>query len=255
MKKIFITFNFLVLVLLINSCGDILNPEPDTHTTKIKYHSVLKDQENSVIMPLKVGNIWVYKVTELNGDGSVNKISYDTTLVRKDTLLKDEQWFLVDDPSQSEELFFFTNTDVGLNIACTKCPNCKLLRAEYPKKYLTYLLREDGFPIKMGGYSENGERIDEYMAWLNTYEWIDVELIKSYISSYGVYDTYLYNLRGEANYINNQNVKIDVKPENLYNEYFVPNLGLVRKEYWSLRPEPTKTLFMLRELIYTNVKI
>ncbi|MEI6089778.1 MAG: hypothetical protein WCR42_04960 [bacterium] len=253
MRKLFILFNLLVLVLLISSCGDILNPEPDTHTTKIKYHSVLKDQEHSVIMPLKVGNIWVYKVTELNGDGSVNEITYDTTIVKKDTLLNGEKWFLVSDPNSKacSDPLLLTNTDKGLYSNFLGC-DCSLLRAEYPVKHQSYLYCSDEYPTEVRIYEEYGKLSEGKIVWVLSSFWIGIEKINDYLIFNNTSVCYKYKMNAE---VKTDGKKVYVKEYPADIEYFVPNLGLVRKEYCTADTAKKLKMSRLRELIYTNVKI
>jgi hypothetical protein len=246
MKKTFILFNLLVLVILISSCGDILNPEPDTHTTPIKYHYVLKEQEHSVIMPLKVGNMWVYKVTELNGDGSVNKISYDTLLVKKDTIRNHEKWFIIDNSSVTYELGFllFTNTDVGLfsNEDCS----CNILKAEYPNIYKRYLYLHLDFPI-----TDRDSLGEPYNQYINTDVWTDVERLVDYSTYLGIFDCFKYKTWSESK----KKGKIILAFDRVTIEYYVPNLGLVYKELCKRNDDESLNIYETWELIYTNVKI
>jgi hypothetical protein len=255
MKKLFISFSLLALVLLISSCGDILNPESYTHTSKIKYHSVLKDQEHSVIMPLKVGNMWVYKVTELNGDGSVKAITYDTTLVTKDTLINKEKWFITVNSQLKDRLgpLLLTNTDVGLfsNEDCS----CKTLKAEYPVRYHKYLLQLDELPLQIRIYDEHGELNDQPTTFASAFIWVDVEILSAYNSYYGIFKTFKYNTWCDISYINKESKKIKLLPNGQYTEYYVPDLGLVHKEFFNILSDSTQSLAKIWELTFTNVKI
>jgi hypothetical protein len=249
--------NLAVLVLFISSCGDLLNPESDTHTSQIKYHSVLKDQEHSVIMPLKVGNMWIYKVTELNGDGSVKGITFDTTLVRKDTIIDGEKWFITGDPTPEGrcDIICIANTDIGLVQNCLSCPKNNLLLAEYPSKFKTYLFNEEDYPTQLRDYSDTSEISDLFIICVNTKYWYEVVKVNSFITNYGVYDTYKYKLWVESSYINKKNVKVNI-PNNRFNlEYYVPDLGLVLAECWDKTSQGLEFIFIKKELIYTNVKI
>ncbi|MEI6089779.1 MAG: hypothetical protein WCR42_04965 [bacterium] len=253
MKKLFISFNLLVLVLLISSCGDIINPEPDTHTTPIKYHSVLKDQEHSVIMPLKVGYYWVYRVTSFNPDGSSESISYDTTFVKKDTLIDGCKWFILSDPGATDWVIYrcLTNTDIGLCSNGSKCLG-SLLRAEYPVKHKTYLYCDEEYPTQVRYYDDDGNLIDQRIVYATTNLWIDIQKISGYSLFYNSFDCFKYIMWVELK----AETKVQfAKDYPSANEYFIPNIGLVRKEYCTSDSLRNLKMYRLRELIYTNVKI
>jgi len=251
MKKLIILINFTLFAILISSCGDILNPEQDTHTTPIKYHKVLKDQEHSVIMPLKVGYYWVYKVTSFNSDGSIKSIGYDTTIVKKDTIINGEKWFLVDDPSSIDcfEYFCLTNTNIGL-YSNNLGSEFTLLRAEYPPKHQTYLFSEEEYPTQVRYYDDYGNLIDQRIVWLLSSFWIDIEKINSFLIFNKTFDCYKYKMNSEFK-IEGKKYNVPEYPADI--EYFVPNLGLVRKEYCMSDTAKNLKMYRLRELIYTNV--
>jgi len=50
-----------------------------------------KDEESSVIIPLKIGNYWIYRVTVLNKPD----VKIDTLTVTKDTLIRGEKWYII----------------------------------------------------------------------------------------------------------------------------------------------------------------
>jgi hypothetical protein len=250
MKKLFITFNLFVLILLISSCGDILNPVPDTHHTKIKYHIILKDQEHSVIMPLKIGNMWIYKVSGVSYDGKTDFIGYDTILVKRDTIIKGEKWFIAKDPSSNSENVVLTNTDVGL--LCNPECDCGLLRAEYPAEYTTYLYLQGYYPTLMRIFDNQGNLIDQKIVLLLSHMWVDVETTNDYFIFDKSFDCYKYSMRAEYD----KDGKTQAIPE--YEpmiEYFVPDLGLVRKDYSRFGNSNKPIIYKRMELIYTNVQI
>ncbi|MEI6089773.1 MAG: hypothetical protein WCR42_04935 [bacterium] len=253
MKKYIFGINLLAILLFISSCDDIVDADNNILKTKIEYQSVNQDQEKSVIMPLKVGNIWVYKVTELNDDGSTKSMWYDTTYVIKDTIINSEKWFLTADPNYSfnTEKVCLTNTDVGLYVNDMKC-FCYSLRAEYPAKHSSYLFsEEEDREVKVRSYSDDGKLIEEKTVNIRSSIVVDVAKHLSYQSSYGIYDCYSYNLRFEA-IVDGQIAELS-KPI-VTNEYFVPDLGLIRKEYSAYNNEEIMKIFKISELIYTNVK-
>lgn len=251
MRKILILMNFAVLVILISSCEGLLNPEPDTHTTQIKYHKVLKDQEHSVIMPLKEGNMWTYKVTDIKNNKSHNA----TIIVKKDTLINGTSWFFVNFPIYNNEYVCITNTDVGLSHNCLICPSLELLQAEYPVNYTTYLYKQEDYPTQFRDYSDDGVLIDQYILTVNNKYWVDVEIIKDFPTIYGKLEAYKYSMRGESNWTSKSNEKKQSESKLVFIEYFVPDLGLVRKELCEKNADGTLNIYELWELTSTNVKI
>ena len=250
MRKIFISFSLLALILLISSCGDILNPEPDTHTSKIKYHTMLKDQEHSVIMPLKVGNMWIYKVSSVSYDGKTEFIGYDTLIVKRDTIIKGEKWFIAKDPSSTDKEVVLTNTDIGL--ICNPDCFCGLLRAEYPAKYSTYLYMAGDYPTQVPYYNDQGELIDTKIVYAYAYFWMDVESIDDYTIFNKTFGCLKYQMRG-YNKLNGKIHSLSHFQPTI--EYFIPDLGLVRKDFCNLEHGDIINIIKRIELIYTNVKI
>ncbi|MEI6089780.1 MAG: hypothetical protein WCR42_04970 [bacterium] len=248
MRKIFILFNLIVLILLISSCEDILNPNNETHRTKIKYHAVLKDQEHSVIMPLKVGNEWEYKFTRTGS----SEVEYYKTIVRRDTLIDGKKWFIVSDALHLMSGNIFTNTDNGLFVFSTCNCTCLGLRAEYPANFKTYYFMKFKYsPLFVNYYTDNGEFIksDEITAELDS--WIDVEKIKGFPTIFGKKDCYKYHMHFDPITIKNAKASYYLS----YDEYYVPDLGLVRQEYFTTNDKGLVNLIATYELIKTNVKI
>ncbi|MEI6089776.1 MAG: hypothetical protein WCR42_04950 [bacterium] len=250
MRKFLIAINLLVLVLLISSCGDIINPEPDVHKTKIKHHIILNDQEHSVIMPLKIGNMWVYKVSGVSSDGTTEFIGYDTILVKRDTIIKSEKWFIAKDPSSNGTEVILTNTDVGL--LCNPECFCGILRAEYPAKYSSYLLYTSDWPTYIRVFNNQGELIDQNIIFVMVHAWIDVEMINEYTIFNKSVDCYKYQMRAEFDK-EGQTFNVPVYEPTL--EYFVPDLGLVRKDFCRIENETNLRIYKRMELVYTNVKM
>ena len=68
--------------------------------------------DKSVILPLKIGNYWVYKVTNTI-DG---KVETDTLKVARDTLIKGEKWFIVNHTSEHSFVLILQNKSDGLHM-------------------------------------------------------------------------------------------------------------------------------------------
>lgn len=253
MKKYIFAINLLALIILISSCEDIVDADNKIKKTKIEYQSVNQNQETSVIMPLKIGNYWVYKVTELNDDGTTKSTGYDTTYVIKDTLINGEKWFLTYDRSFSDhsKLVCLTNTNVGLYINDMIC-YCYSLRAEYPAKHTSYLFsEEEDRDVKVRRYSDDGKLLEEKTVNIRSRIMVDVAKLSNYKSSYGIYDCFSYNSRLEWT-VDGQTAE-SFKPI-VTKEYYVPDLGLIRKEYSTGDKEQNMKIYAFRELISTNVK-
>jgi hypothetical protein len=122
---------FLSILLLV-SCEDIVNSDKNIRITEIKYKSIKEDQENGVILPLKVGNKWHYDVTEFSVDAIKQAEYIDSIHVINETVISGERWFEVYFPVLSEGNIYMTNTDVGLWVKCDDCENQSFLLAKYP---------------------------------------------------------------------------------------------------------------------------
>lgn len=134
MKNLNFVFNMIFISLFLISCGDIIDSELNTRTTILEYKYVKSDQEHSVIMPLKAGNVWYYKVSEFADDGiKIKNIYYDSVLVLSKIEIKGEIWFQVYFPFITKEKpVLMTNTDVGLWVKCDDCESKSFLWAKYP---------------------------------------------------------------------------------------------------------------------------
>ena len=69
--------------------------------------------ETSVILPLNVGNQWIYKVT--NPDDS-NKVFFDTLSVSKDTLVNKEKWYIITHTWENSFKLILQNQADGLHL-------------------------------------------------------------------------------------------------------------------------------------------
>jgi hypothetical protein len=49
---------------------------------------------NAVILPLKVGNRWIYKTTDYDSTGTPLRSRGDTTTIVRDTMIGSEKWFI-----------------------------------------------------------------------------------------------------------------------------------------------------------------
>ncbi|MEI6089772.1 MAG: hypothetical protein WCR42_04930 [bacterium] len=235
MKKYFLAINLLAFVILLSSCEDIVDADYKIKKTKISYHSVITNQENGVIMPLKVGNLWVYKITSYNQDGSLSGISYDSLLIKRDTIINNEKWFIIEEPQyKHNDLIYLTNTDIGLWYKSSEMINKSYLRAEYPIKNATYFIEtvSDEIPELVN---------DSLDIWINT------GIANNFSSSYGVFNCNKYTAWGHIR-------KADRDYNPWFVEYYSPNLGLLRTEQYKEDANKVLKLHKISELVYTNLK-
>lgn len=125
-----LTFIFILITFI--SCDDIVNSDKNIKITEIKYKSINENQENGVVLPLKVGNKWYYGVDEYSGDGVKLAEYIDSILVKNEYEISGERWFEVYFPMLSNDNILMTNTDVGLWVKCDNCENQSFLMAKYP---------------------------------------------------------------------------------------------------------------------------
>jgi hypothetical protein len=220
--------SIVLLVLILNSCGDIVDSENNVNKTKITYNYVKLDQEHSVIMPLKVGNKWIYKVTDYNPSGIIQKEYLDSIVVNEEVQINGEQWFKVKFPLINENNdLLMTNTDVGLLYKCDICSDIAALLALYPvtsKEYISnshknmYMVVDaNGKPISEGSIKVisrvtiqspiqilYGSKLfdgilykirDQYeenpnLYTVNTYEY-------NFVSDYGLFEAKIYRIPNE----------------------------------------------------------
>lgn len=144
----------LLIVLsafIINSCNDIVDSDSNIKKTKIQYKYLLNDQEKSVIMPLKVGNVWYYDVTEYNQNGNEVKKYQDSIFISGIKMIGNEKWYVTRFPMISDEEIYLANTDVGLYVRCD-CEDTAFLYAKYPNYQGEYLERKfNGILIDSAG--------------------------------------------------------------------------------------------------------
>ncbi|MEI6089770.1 MAG: hypothetical protein WCR42_04920 [bacterium] len=242
MKKYIFAINLLALIILISSCEDIVDADNSIlKTKKIVYKTVKQDQEKDVIMPLKVDNLWVYRVTELTDEGAEDYIHYDTIIVKKEVTINGEKWFLVsngfaEDPSPH----YLTNTDVGLYFKDSDESNESHLLEAYPLNNSTYYNGNQAYSILYN---------DPTKYFIDTLDyWTDAEIINSYPMVYGDFKTYKYYIWAK---FRKQNIKID--PDCI--EYYVPNIGMVHREGYYYNANKEMKLQRISELVYTNLKI
>lgn len=239
MKKYIFPINLLAILLLISSCEDIVDADYKIKKTKINYNTVIADQENDVIMPLKIGNVWVYRITDYDFDGNIDDISYDSILVKKDTIINGEKWYVLVQPMHGySHSTYMTNTNTGLFFTRTDYEKESYIRAEYPVKHSTYYVANQPLNEIYG---------DPGTAYNDTIDvWTDVESLNNYSFNYGKFNCYKYSTWWEARKQN-----ISYKPFEI--EYYVPNLGIIKYEEYRHEDNNIMKISTTAELIFTNV--
>jgi len=126
MKLLLSTLALALSLSILPSCKeDITNAELNKHKTEITYKYVKPDQKNNVIMPLEIGNEWVYKITNFDDQGAVTSTEYQTLKINGHVQIENENWYHSGDSS-----VYWVNTDIGL---MTKNFNNPIeFRAKYP---------------------------------------------------------------------------------------------------------------------------
>lgn len=215
MKNLSIVLLVTAFVLLFSSCGDIIDADKNRQVSEITIGKIKEDQEIGVIMPLKDGNVWYYKVTEYNNLGSAIRIYTDSIRVFKEKSINDEKWFEVYFPMISEKnVLYMTNSDRGLHAICRNCPEydgTKLLLAKYPEINNTYY---SGFYVDT--LNTNSTFIDSSTIMFQSAN-------QSVTVPKGSYDCVKY-----TGYFESQKAALNSKP--YLNAYFTPNFGLVKAE-------------------------
>jgi hypothetical protein len=162
MNKLFLAV-CIVFCIVLSSCEDIVNSENNINKTKITYNYVKSDQEHGVIMPLKVGNKWIYKVTDFNSSGIIQKNYLDSIVVNEEVQINGEKWFKVRFPLINENYdILMTNTDVGLLYKCDICSDVISLLAQYPvtsKEYISNSHKNMYLVVDANGKTINEQNI------------------------------------------------------------------------------------------------
>lgn len=211
-NKIYFLMIAAILAMFI-SCDDIVNSDSNIKKTSLDYSYVLDNQEAGVIMPLKVGNKWLYSVDELNENNVVFRQRLDSIVVLNEQIFESGKWYEVYFPMFSREYnVLMTNTDKGLMIHCEQCLENKFLWATYPKYGKIFYSGLKLFQIK----DAQGNPIGEDYIKISK----DAENNPIILQNGNEYKTIKYNafVLDESN-----------KTKIFYygDEYYVPDLGLV----------------------------
>jgi hypothetical protein len=215
MKNLIIVF--LIAIVLI-SCEDITQSDPNKISNVVKYTKVLENQQSSVIQPLAAGKTWYYLHKYYNFDGGSNLITRDSMFVEGEYLDNNEKWFKVWHPIFMD-FVYMTNTDKGLWYKCHLCDNASYLEAAYPDLTTPY----------------NSSSFDIFGFWFDSLQ-IAHNFSDTLYKSYEISQENVILTNGNINAIkykvttkrltnNYSNLFLDS-----YNAYYVPDVGLVKLE-------------------------
>jgi hypothetical protein len=202
---------FLTLLFVV-SCGDIVDSDENIKKTAVTYAKVLENQETGVILPLKVGNKWLYTVDEINENDLVFRKRADSIVVISEMTLDDGIWFEVYFPLISKkENVLMTNTEKGLWVRCEQCEDTSFLWAEYPYHNEFLYTGEKHYVLKDAG----GNAIDEnYITIGKTSQSAKITLSSGKEFETIKYEVFSINRNSAEHYLGD--------------EYFVRDFGLVK---------------------------
>ncbi|MEI6089771.1 MAG: hypothetical protein WCR42_04925 [bacterium] len=241
MKKYILAINLLAFILMLSSCDDIVDADNNILKTKITYNTIKADQEYNVIMPLKVGNVWIYKTTIYTNGFIGTMTSYDTITVKEETIINGEKWFVVGITGKSATIpYYITNTDVGLYYKSSTNLNSSNLIAEYPLKHSSYY---HGDQYYSAIYDDIHVAIDDSLDY-----WTNAEIVNNYPMVYGDYTAYKYNTWAKFRHTN-------TKLDTIAIEYYQPNIGIVHREEYEVNQDKSVYWTSISDLVYTNIEI
>ncbi|MBI5326014.1 MAG: hypothetical protein HZB41_12210 [Ignavibacteriae bacterium] len=218
MRNIFI----LIIALIFISCEQ---SEVHDKYQPILYNYILTNQTKSVIMPLHIGNRWIYQVSDFNSKGDLINSGYDTIYVVKDTLIGYERWFNVKWINYNN-LRIITNTDIGLSDKYSICGGYSNNEVFYPAYYSSYLIcKYENFRYLVP--PPYNDTIGDFVT-VSAYYWCDIESNKIINVNAGSYNCYQYTLWTEiiCKYFNFANTII-------CRYYYTPDIGLIRFELYN----------------------
>jgi hypothetical protein len=89
---------FLFMALILIGCRGNDKTAGDIPGTEGEKSFSREGLDTTVIMPLTIGNMWVYEVSGLDTiDNTMKPVRIDTFEVRRDTIIDGERWFVVKD--------------------------------------------------------------------------------------------------------------------------------------------------------------
>ncbi len=219
MYKYYMMIVSFIFISLISSCDDVVDADKNIKITKLEYNSLKPNQEQDVILPLKEGNKWYYKVVSNNKDemgtfvyvDSLYVVSGPTPLPEKPS----EKWFIISYPFMNfaEREIYMANTDVGLWAKCNICESKSSLEAQYPITNNKYLASQ---------FYYSSDYISDTL-----YQWTTSEQINAYETEIGKKNVIKYTTWYEGK-------KNQIKyPTPLRSIYFAPDFGIVKAETYN----------------------
>lgn len=224
MKKLIMLCALILLPLV--SCEDIIDSDQNIVKEKVVYNHVLEDQSNSVIKPLKTGNIWIYDVYTYDSQNTSQfEKNIDTLIVLDQIEIKDEKWFKLNKKTP-HGFRFLTNTDKGLFQNCN-CPDdgtdndIIILKAQYPAKIGDKNIGQTN-PVLIS--DQDGFHVVHESSMIQV-----LSAIESISVNNKIYDNcYQYTTYGDVT-DNNGNIIIR---DTLFVDYYSPNIGLIKSIFF-----------------------
>ncbi len=187
-----------------------------------------KQNTQSVIYPLQVGNYWHWKLEHY--DESNNIVSSDTviTTIVRDTVIDNQKWFSYADL----KMFLYSNYSDGYYMMALNKDTHTLpgLRYKYP---VAVNYRYQG----VTGAFQGG------VNWIpdTLYKTIVTYVDTTVVIPLGSFRCYSYKF-------------VDVNNKFYFVDYLSPNIGLIKNEFYSINSDSTTTLSYKRVLIAYYIK-
>ncbi|OGU18154.1 MAG: hypothetical protein A2475_08805 [Ignavibacteria bacterium RIFOXYC2_FULL_35_21] len=127
---------FLLFIFII-ACDDTTNPEDNIIKSTGSYTKIKENQTEDVLLPLKLGNYWVYMFKYDTTDEHTRMGGYDTLTVDGDTLFSGEKFFILSRTYINFYVYFsfrvfVSNTDIGVWLHDQFSANTNYLVVKYP---------------------------------------------------------------------------------------------------------------------------
>ncbi len=227
MNKFLKSIALFVLLFAITACEDMINADTNIIREKVEYQSVKSDQTNNVILPLAIGNTWLYQVDEFDKLGNITNSYIDSIVVYDEVLVNGERWFKMRFPMGGYgDTVLMTNTNLGLWYKCTNCDEKSALKAQYPVKDESFIgTSYQGFIYKTD--STNG------LIPINVEVQHNVDISNNIPISYNDNNFSAIKYTLSLKIIHTEDVQIFGKLD----ETFIPNIGLYySKQYYDQGP-------------------
>lgn len=227
MKRITLVL-IMISTSLFWSCVDPVQTEPNI--LKYENFSTLDDQSSNVILPLEIGNLWLYdRITIADNGNQIQTI--DTIYVEDEIIIDDELAFTLKTTFNLFCVGPYSNKTNGLwqNHDPLNLPPS--LEAKFPgQKGQTYTYTGEKLPALIvdtgGGYKTVYSIREHHYEILSTNTVINI--------NGNDYKTYLYELTFNIYYEGQSkeysDISLKVYPKIL--KYYCPNIGIIKLEYY-----------------------